>query len=99
MLEDSSINYVGYIEGNDIVENKADVIVTDGFTGNIAIKAMEGTIGLMVSVLKDSLNDDSIKEGSQFALDIFKKSIDPGINALFKYIQCELRALFNRIIV
>ena len=77
LLEDSSINYVGYIEGNDIVENKADVIVTDGFTGNIAIKAMEGTIGLMVSVLKDSLNDDSIKEGSHFALDIFKKSIDP----------------------
>ena len=38
LLEDSSINYVGYIEGNDIVENKADVIVTDGFTGNIAIK-------------------------------------------------------------
>ena len=77
LLEDSSINYVGYIEGNDIVENKADVIVTDGFTGNIAIKAMEGTIGLMVSVLKDSLNDDFIKDGSQFALDIFKKSIDP----------------------
>ncbi|MBI73162.1 MAG: phosphate acyltransferase [Gammaproteobacteria bacterium] len=81
LLEDSSINYVGYIEGNDIVENKADVIVTDGFTGNIAIKAMEGTIGLMVSVLKDSLNDasndDSVKDGSQFALDIFKKSIDP----------------------
>ncbi len=81
LLEDSSINYVGYIEGNDIVENKADVIVTDGFTGNIAIKAMEGTIGLMVSVLKDSLNDasndGSIKDGSQFALDIFKKSIDP----------------------
>ena len=77
LLEDSSINYVGYIEGNDIVENKADVIVTDGFTGNIAIKAMEGTIGLMVSVLKDSLNDDSIKEGSQFALNIIKKSIDP----------------------
>ena len=81
LLEDSPINYVGYIEGNDIVENKADVIVTDGFTGNIAIKSMEGTIGLMVSVLKDSLNDasndDSIKDGSQFALDIFKKSIDP----------------------
>ena len=81
LLEDSSINYVGYIEGNDIVENKADVIVTDGFTGNIAIKAMEGTIGLMVSVLKGSLNDasdeDSVSNSSQFALDIFKESIDP----------------------
>ncbi len=81
LLEESSINYVGYIEGNDIVEDKADVIVTDGFTGNIAIKAMEGTIGLMVSVLKGSLNDasdeDSGSNGSQFALDIFKESIDP----------------------
>ena len=81
LLEDSPINYVGYIEGNDIVENKADVIVTDGFTGNIAIKAMEGTIALMTSVLKESLDDESIKEsdslGSKYALDIFKKSIDP----------------------
>ena len=83
LLEESPINYVGYIEGNDIVEDKADVIVTDGFTGNIAIKAMEGTIGLMVSVLKGSLNDasdeDSVSNanGSQFALDIFKESIDP----------------------
>ena len=65
------------IEGNDVVENKADVIVTDGFTGNIAIKAMEGTIGLMVSVLKDSLNDDLIKKGSQFALDILKRALIP----------------------
>ncbi len=83
LLEESEspINYVGYIEGNDIVEDKADVIVTDGFTGNIAIKAMEGTIGLMVSVLKGSLSDvsdeDSVSNGSQFALDIFKESIDP----------------------
>ena len=81
LLEDSPINYIGYIEGNDIVENKADVIVTDGFTGNIAIKAMEGTIALMTSVLKESLDDESINEsdslGSKYALDIFKKSIDP----------------------
>ena len=81
LLEQSSINYVGYVEGNDIVENKADVIVTDGFTGNIAIKAMEGTIELMTSVLKDSIKngslDESASDGSKFALDIFKNSIDP----------------------
>ncbi|MBC85405.1 MAG: phosphate acyltransferase [Acidimicrobiaceae bacterium] len=81
LLEESSINYVGYLEGNDIVENKADVIVTDGFTGNIAIKAMEGTIELMTSVLKQSLidesNDESASGGSKYALDIFKSSIDP----------------------
>jgi len=81
LLEESFINYVGYLEGNDIVENKADVIVTDGFTGNIAIKAMEGTIELMTSVLKESLIDESNEEsasmGSKYALDIFKNSIDP----------------------
>ena len=81
LLEESSINYVGYLEGNDIVENKADVIVTDGFTGNIAIKAMEGTIELMTSVLKQSLidesNDESASGASKYALDIFKSSIDP----------------------
>lgn len=81
LLEESFINYVGYLEGNDIVENKADVIVTDGFTGNIAIKAMEGTIELMTSVLKESLidesNDESASMGSKYALDIFKNSIDP----------------------
>ena len=81
LLEESFINYVGYLEGNDIVENKADVIVTDGFTGNIAIKAMEGTIELMTSVLKESLIDESSEEsasmGSKYALDIFKNSIDP----------------------
>ena len=57
------------------------MIVTDGFTGNIAIKAMEGTIELMTSVLKDSIkngsSDDSAFDGSRFALDIFKNSIDP----------------------
>ena len=44
LLEDSSINYVGYIEGNDIVENKADVIVTDGFTETLRLKQWKGPL-------------------------------------------------------
>jgi glycerol-3-phosphate acyltransferase PlsX len=42
LLKNCGVNFIGNIEGNDIVHNKADVIVTDGFTGNILLKAMEG---------------------------------------------------------
>ena len=81
MLEKSNINYIGYIEGNDIVDNKADVIVTDGFTGNIAIKTMEGTIELIMSVLQESLSNnfdkESIYDNKNSALKILQDSIDP----------------------
>ena len=46
LIGDSSLNYVGFIEGTDIFRGKADVVVTDGFTGNVALKTMEGTVGL-----------------------------------------------------
>ena len=46
MLSASGLNYVGYIEGHEIFSGKADVVVTDGFTGNVALKTMEGTVGL-----------------------------------------------------
>ena len=42
-LNESGLNYVGFIEGNEIFSGKADVVVTDGFTGNVALKTMEGT--------------------------------------------------------
>ncbi|MBT8084432.1 MAG: phosphate acyltransferase PlsX [Woeseia sp.] len=52
LLKASSLNYVGYIEGNEIFSGKADVVVTDGFTGNIALKTMEGTVGLASHYLR-----------------------------------------------
>jgi len=42
LLETKGINYVGFVEGNDIFGDKADVIVCDGFTGNVVLKVMEG---------------------------------------------------------
>ncbi len=42
LLSNSHLNYVGFVEGNDIYSGKVDVIVCDGFTGNIALKASEG---------------------------------------------------------
>jgi len=52
MLTASTLNYVGFIEGSDLFSGKADVVVTDGFTGNVALKTMEGTVGLCVHYLK-----------------------------------------------
>ena len=46
ILSDSTLNYVGFIEGSDLFSGRADVVVTDGFTGNVALKTMEGTVGL-----------------------------------------------------
>jgi glycerol-3-phosphate acyltransferase PlsX len=42
MLKKSSLHYIGYVEGRDLNNGKVDVVVTDGFTGNIALKTMEG---------------------------------------------------------
>ena len=52
MLSASTLNYVGYIEGSELFEGKADVVVTDGFTGNVALKTMEGTAAFVRSLLK-----------------------------------------------
>lgn len=52
LLNESSLNYVGFIEGSEIFSGKTDVVVTDGFTGNIALKTMEGTVGLASHYLR-----------------------------------------------
>jgi len=52
----AQVNYIGYVEGRDINRGKADVVVTDGFTGNIALKTMEGFGNLMVQNLAAVFN-------------------------------------------
>ena len=52
MLTSSNLNYVGFIEGSELFAGKADVVVTDGFTGNVALKTMEGTVDLSVHYLR-----------------------------------------------
>jgi len=52
LLNASTLNYIGFIEGNDLFSGKADVVVTDGFTGNVALKTIEGAVGLVQFFLK-----------------------------------------------
>ena len=49
-------NYVGFVEGDDFGKGNVDVIVTDGFTGNVALKTIEGTAKYIVSEMKDALS-------------------------------------------
>ncbi|MEP2920449.1 MAG: phosphate acyltransferase PlsX [Sulfitobacter sp.] len=52
--QDSNFEFVGFVEGGDISGNRADVIVTDGFTGNVAIKTGEGTASMIGSRLREA---------------------------------------------
>ena len=73
--------FVGFVEGNDIPSEAVDIIVTDGFTGNIAIKTAEGTANLIASKTKTAFKTNFIsKLGGLLAassLINLKKEIDP----------------------
>ncbi|MEC9375775.1 MAG: phosphate acyltransferase PlsX [Pseudomonadota bacterium] len=58
LLSNSSLNYIGFIEGDSISKQKADVIVADGFSGNVALKTMEGTANLLINYLKDAFRSN-----------------------------------------
>ena len=52
LLAASGLNYVGFVEGDDIFSGDVDVVVTDGFTGNVALKTMEGAAGLIADRMR-----------------------------------------------
>ena len=53
-LAASNLNYIGFVEGNDLGKGVAEVIVTDGFTGNVALKTMEGTASVVGHFMRAS---------------------------------------------
>ncbi len=78
--EDNFI-YKGYIEGNCIMTGDSNVIITDGFTGNIALKTAEGTAKFITKNLKESLTKNIFTKlsliFSYFSLKKFKEKLDP----------------------
>ena len=62
ILTGSGLNYIGFIEGSDIFAGKADVVVTDGFTGNVAIKTMEGTVSLASRYLRNAFTRNAFSK-------------------------------------
>lgn len=78
LLQLKTLNYVGYVEGNQLFTNDADVIVCDGFVGNVCLKACEGTASLFIDKLKQFIKNSRL---SGWLLKIiFPK--------LFQQIQC-----------
>ena len=76
-----NFNFKGYIEGNHLMDGNVDVIVTDGFTGNVALKTAEGTANFITSELKKNMTKNLIGKISTLInyknLNSFKKKFDP----------------------
>ena len=76
-----NIDFIGYIEPHEIPNGKADVIISDGFTGNIALKSIEGTARLVTRLIKSAIKKSFLaKIGLPFMLGValnIKKTMDP----------------------
>ena len=74
-------NFEGYIEGNELMDGASNVIVTDGFTGNVALKTAEGTSKFITDSLKESLSENIFSKistiFSYYSLKKFKSKLDP----------------------
>lgn len=79
LLAESELNFIGNVEGRDVGRDRADVIVTDGFTGNIFLKAVEGTARMVVSLVNDVVShlDPSDQAGVAPALEELRSRLDP----------------------
>jgi phosphate acyltransferase len=77
LLANDDINYIGFIEGNDIFTNKADVIVCDGFVGNVALKTCEGVARMVYTQLQEIIK-------KHFLAQIIGKLLSSTIKKLFK---------------
>lgn len=74
-------SFVGFVEGTDILSDRVEVIVTDGFTGNIAMKASEGTAAFIRQAMKEAFSHSVLSRlGTLFALTSLRRlrqRIDP----------------------
>jgi glycerol-3-phosphate acyltransferase PlsX len=82
LLKASSLNYVGFVEGDDIYKGTVDLIVCDGFEGNIALKASEGVVLMMGHYLKQAFTQNLLTKLVALiatpVLKDFKSSLNPG---------------------
>ena len=73
LLEKSNLNFIGNIEGRDILRGKADVIICDGFVGNILIKFAEGIFELLMREVKDQIKGSfAAKIGTLFFIKVIR---------------------------
>lgn len=78
--KNKNINYIGFVEGNDIYKGKADVVVCDGFVGNAVLKASEGVARLIACKIRESLRSSVISK-------LFGFVLNKHFNSLFRQID------------
>jgi glycerol-3-phosphate acyltransferase PlsX len=80
-LAAAPINYTGFVEGDKIFSGDVDVVVTDGFTGNVALKTMEGAARFIGSVMKEEFTRSPLRKAGALAsapsLKALKVRLDP----------------------
>lgn len=78
LLESAPINFIGNVEGRDVATDRADVIVTDGFTGNILLKTTEGAVQIVALYLLEELSqlDPAVQEAAMPALFRVRQRLD-----------------------
>jgi len=80
-LAATELNYIGNVEGTDISGNDVDVVVCDGFVGNVALKTIEGTARFLANSIKAELTSDVISKAgallARSALKRFKDKVNP----------------------
>lgn len=73
-LKELNLNFIGNVEGRDIYNGRADVIVCDGFTGNVALKTSEGLVEIMLQLMKEELSRNlQAKLGALLSMDSFRR--------------------------
>lgn len=80
LLKDAPYNYIGYVEGRDIFKGQVDVVVCDGFVGNIVLKAAEGLADTLMTILRRELTASPLAKLGYLlarpAFSAFKKRVD-----------------------
>ncbi|MGH6916748.1 MAG: phosphate acyltransferase PlsX [Geminicoccaceae bacterium] len=76
-----AIEFRGFVEGTDLASGKVDVVVTDGFTGNVALKAAEGAVGLYSQFLREAFKSSLLSKLGYLlakpALELLRQRLDP----------------------
>ena len=81
LMQGGAFNYVGYVEGDDIYSDKVDVVVCDGFVGNVSLKTMEGVAKMIANMMRDEFKRSIFTRLAALVampvLNRFKKRVDP----------------------
>ena len=81
LMAAADINYVGFVEAHDIFSDKVDVVVTDGFTGNVALKSMEGAARLIADLMREEFTRTPLRKlgalAARPAINALRERMDP----------------------